>query len=137
MIQVTNGIVALPLGDLPLLNPFQLFSINRALLPRLRESKIGLSGGIHPSLRPFLWARCSAMAKTKISSTDLVWLFHEELQELQDAPRKSIPIAILPVSDGAWVAITTKKTRRREASLWEGRIKAIQKKLQAKFSLID
>jgi hypothetical protein len=32
----------------------------------------------------FPWVREQGMAKTKISSTDFVWIFHEELQTFDD-----------------------------------------------------
>src|SRR5713226_73816 len=37
------------------------------------------------------------MAKKKISSTDLIWIFHERLKAFDDHPLHGIPIAIVPV----------------------------------------
>ena len=50
------------------------------------------------------------MAKTKISSTDLIWIFREKLSSFDDCP-PSLPIAIVP-SDGSWTALTPHYVRK-------------------------
>ena len=50
------------------------------------------------------------MAKTKILSTDLLWIFREKLSSFDDRP-PSIPIAIVP-SDESWTAVTTQRVRK-------------------------
>ena len=49
------------------------------------------------------------MAKTKISSTDLIWIFREKLLSLDDCS-PSTSIAIVPSSEG-WTAVTTHRDR--------------------------
>jgi hypothetical protein len=48
--------------------------------------------------------RVYPLAKIKISSTDLIWIFQEKLLSFDDCPR-SISIAI-PPSDEGWTAVT-------------------------------
>jgi hypothetical protein len=67
------------------------------------------------------------MAKTKISSTDLIWVFSEKMRSFGDcAP--TIAIAIVPSADG-WRAVTNAWARSRHP-LCAGRIEQIQKQLR-------
>ena len=66
------------------------------------------------------------MAKTKISSTDLVWVFTEKLRSFDDCAHASI--AIVPTEDG-WMAITSRKGRHAHP-LCGKRIEQIQKQLR-------
>jgi hypothetical protein len=50
------------------------------------------------------------LAKTKISSTDLVWIFREKLSSFNDCSPE-IPIAIVPSGGGAWKAVTAPRDR--------------------------
>ena len=50
------------------------------------------------------------MAKTKISSADLAWVFTEKLRSFGDCSR-SIAIAIIP-SKGGWKALTSQRDLR-------------------------
>jgi len=45
-----------------------------------------------------------ALAKIKISSTDLIWIFREKFSLFDDCP-SSVPIAIVPSDDG-WTVVT-------------------------------
>jgi hypothetical protein len=74
------------------------------------------------------------MAKTRISSTDLIWMFHEKLYEFEDHPLHGISIAIVPENNGAWKALTPRnvQTRRR---VWAERVEAIEKQLQKRYVL--
>lgn len=72
------------------------------------------------------------MAKTKISSTDLAWLFYEELQAFDDFPLHGISIAIVPTANAGWRAITTRNAR---AGRWASRIEAIQERLRKAYTL--
>jgi hypothetical protein len=74
------------------------------------------------------------MAKTKISSTDLVWIFHQELQAFDDFPLHGISIAIVPTADGGWEALTPSNVQARRP-LWASRVEAIQKRLQKTYIL--
>jgi hypothetical protein len=74
------------------------------------------------------------MAKTKIFSTDLIWKFHEKLNEFQKYPVHGISIAIVADENGAWRALTTHRvqTQRR---VWAERIDAIEKQLRKRYVL--
>jgi len=45
------------------------------------------------------------MAKKSISSTDLIWLFHEKLRESDDCPGSGLLIAIVPAPDVGWAVL--------------------------------
>jgi hypothetical protein len=49
------------------------------------------------------------MAKIRISSTELVWVFHQRLEAFYDC-RPEVPIAIVP-DDGSWMAVMSAKVR--------------------------
>jgi hypothetical protein len=67
------------------------------------------------------------MAKTKISSTNLVWVFTEKLRSFDDcAP--TVSIAIVP-SDEGWRAIASRKDRHARP-LCAKRIEQVQKQLR-------
>jgi hypothetical protein len=50
------------------------------------------------------------LAKKRISSTDLIWIFREKLSSYPDCPA-SIKIAIVP-SKGSWTAVTAASDRK-------------------------
>jgi hypothetical protein len=72
------------------------------------------------------------MAKTKISSTDLIWIFREKLSSYDDSP-PSIPIAIIP-SNESWKAVTTQRVRKRRPDCVK-RIEQLQKQLREVYVL--
>lgn len=74
------------------------------------------------------------MAKIKISSTDLAWLFHEELQAFDDFPLHGIPIAIVPTANAGWRALTPRSV---QAHRWASRVEVIQKRLQKAYTLVS
>jgi hypothetical protein len=76
------------------------------------------------------------MAKTKISSTDLIWVFQEELQAFDDFPLHGIPIAIVPAANAGWRALTPRNVQARR-HLWASRVEAIQKRLQKSYTLVS
>ncbi len=55
------------------------------------------------------------MAKTTISSADLLWIFRERLSSL-DKRFKVAPIAIVP-SENGWEAVTSPRYRTAEPQL--------------------
>jgi len=62
------------------------------------------------------WER--SMAKIRISSTELVWIFHQRLEAFYDCPPE-VPIAIVP-DDGSWMAVKPAQIplhRRRPSSI--------------------
>lgn len=67
------------------------------------------------------------MAKTRVSSTDLVWMFRERLSSFNDCS-PSIPIAIVP-SNAGWTAVTTSRYRASHPHSFK-RIEQIQKQLR-------
>jgi hypothetical protein len=71
------------------------------------------------------------MAKTKISSTDLLWIFREKLSSF-DNRFKDAPIAIVP-SEAGW-EVVTHRYRNAEPKLAE-RIAQIQAELRAVYRL--
>jgi hypothetical protein len=44
------------------------------------------------------------MAKIKISSTDLIWIFRQKLEAFDDCPPE-VAIAIVPAPDVGWMAL--------------------------------
>ena|SRR5664279_5142260 len=74
------------------------------------------------------------MAKIRILSTDLIWKFHEELNEFEKYTLHGISIAIVPDGNGAWRALTTHRvqTQRR---IWVERIDAIERQLRKRYVL--
>jgi hypothetical protein len=81
---------------------------------------LGFSRGVYP------------LAKTKISSTDLIWIFREKLSLFDDCP-PSIPIAIVP-SDEGWTVVTTQRDRKGRPNCVK-RIEQLQKQLREVYVL--
>jgi hypothetical protein len=69
----------------------------------------------------------SALAKTRISRTDLIWIFREKLSSFDDCPPE-IPIAIVP-SSGGWKAVTAARDRTGRPDCIR-RIEQIQRQLR-------
>jgi hypothetical protein len=67
------------------------------------------------------------LAKTRISSTDLIWIFREKLSSFDDCPPE-IPIAIVP-SGGGWKAVTAPRDRTGRPDCVR-RIEQIQEQLR-------
>jgi hypothetical protein len=67
------------------------------------------------------------LAKTKVSSTDLIWMFRERLSSFDDCS-PSIAIAIVPTEAG-WTAVTTPRDRTGRPQCVR-RIEQIQKQLR-------
>jgi hypothetical protein len=68
------------------------------------------------------------MARKTISSTDLIWIFHEKLEAFDDWP-EGAPIAIVPASDVGWMADMGAKSRTLNP-ICARRVEAIQKELR-------
>ena len=71
------------------------------------------------------------MAKTKVSSTDLAWIFLERIKSSDDCAA-AISIAIVP-SRGGWAVITNKSAAQRPGCA--ARIEQIQKELREVYDL--
>jgi hypothetical protein len=67
------------------------------------------------------------LAKIKISSTDLIWIFREKLSSFDDCSR-SISFAIVPSREG-WTAVTTHRERTDRPNCVK-RIEQLQKQLR-------
>ena len=65
------------------------------------------------------------MAKTKISSTDLIWVFHEKLKAFDDNSAKGFVIAVVPTQNGNWAVVTTQQVQMQRP-LWAQRIQAVE-----------
>jgi hypothetical protein len=72
------------------------------------------------------------LAKIKISSTDLIWLFQEKLSSFDECPR-SISIAIVP-SDEGWTAVTCQRDRKGHPDCVK-RTEQLQKQLREVYVL--
>jgi hypothetical protein len=70
----------------------------------------------------------ASMAKIRISSTDLVWVFHQRLEAFDDCPPE-VPIAIVPAHDVGWRALMREKDRTQHPH-WARRVEGIQKQLR-------
>ena len=68
------------------------------------------------------------MARKTISSTELIWIFHQKLEAFDDC-REGAPIAIVPASDVGWMAVMSAKSRTQNPDCAR-RVEAIQKELR-------
>ncbi len=72
------------------------------------------------------------MAKTRLSSTDLLWILRERLSSFGDR-FKLAPIAIVPSEDG-WEVVTSQRYRTVEPEFTK-RIKQIHAELRGIYAL--
>jgi hypothetical protein len=75
------------------------------------------------------------MAKTRISSTDLAWIFQEKLNAFDSCP-PAVSIAIVPTGEDGWAAVTTARVRAAYP-LCARRIGQIQKQLRGIYVLAE
>jgi hypothetical protein len=75
------------------------------------------------------------MDKIWISSTELVWVFHERLEAFEDCSRE-VPIAIVPAPDVGWIALMSARSRTQNPH-WARRVEDIQKQLRKIYVLRD
>ena len=75
------------------------------------------------------------MGRRRVSSSDLIWMFHERLQEYGDHPFLGIALAIVRRGDGDWKVTTQKRLPKRNPDL-ATRISAIEKQLRKKYTLV-
>jgi hypothetical protein len=74
------------------------------------------------------------MRRKTISNSDLIWMFHERLQEYGDHPFLGLALAIIRNGNGDWEVATQKKLPRRNPDLAK-RLTAIEKELRKQYSL--
>jgi hypothetical protein len=75
----------------------------------------------------------ASMPKKIVTADELIWLFHEKLA------RSAVPnvkIAIIPIGDGNWSALTNATERRHYLDLAKT-VARIEKQLRTRYSLID
>ena len=74
--------------------------------------------------------------KTRVSSTDLIWMFHQRLLSFADFPQQGqISLAIVPTGKRGWTIVVGPRVRSSWATRWKTRIGAIERDLQAAFAL--
>jgi len=76
------------------------------------------------------------MAKKAISSTELIWIFHEKIKEFDDCPGQGLPIAIVPMPKVGWSALMNPKQRTAHP-VCAKRIETIQTQLRQLHVLKD
>jgi hypothetical protein len=72
------------------------------------------------------------VARTKISSTDLLWVLRERLSSVDDR-LKVAPLAIVP-GDGTWKVVTSPRYRN-SVPQFAKRVQQIQEELQKIYTL--
>jgi hypothetical protein len=75
------------------------------------------------------------MAKTRILSTDLAWIFQEKLNAFDSCP-STVSIAIVPNGEDGWAAVTAARVRAAYP-LCARRIEQIQKQLRGIYVLTE
>jgi hypothetical protein len=70
-----------------------------------------------------------SMAKKVISSTELIWIFHEKIKKYDDCPAQRLSIAIVPTPDVGWSALISPKQRTTHPFCAK-RVEAIQMQLR-------
>ena len=76
------------------------------------------------------------MARKRITSSDLIWMFHERLKEYDDHPFSGIALAVIPSGKGAWSVAMSRKLPNRKPDMGT-RIRAIEKQLQQQYTLAE
>ena len=73
------------------------------------------------------------MAKEKISSADLAWIFIERLKALGNWPR-GFAVAIVPDGKSGWLAVM-QKPHKKTRPIPPERVKKVQRSLQRMYRL--
>ncbi|KZD21357.1 hypothetical protein [Tardiphaga robiniae] len=71
------------------------------------------------------------MPKKKVTADELIWLFHEKLAGTN---MSKVRIAIIPIGDGNWSALTNATERRHYPNL-AITVARIEKQLRNRYSL--
>jgi hypothetical protein len=74
------------------------------------------------------------MSKKAISSTDLIWLFHEKLKESDDCPGSGFSIAIVPAPDVGWTVLMSPRQQNKHP-VCARRVREIQKQFREMYVL--
>jgi hypothetical protein len=75
------------------------------------------------------------MARKKVSSSDLIWMFHQKLEEYSDHPFHGISLAIIRGGNGDWEVVTQKRLPKRDPDI-ASRIRAIEKGFRKQYTLV-
>ena len=78
--------------------------------------------------------RKANMATKAISSSDLIWIFHEKLKEYDDHPFFGVKLAVVPGGNGDWKVVTRRKLPSRKPDM-AARISTIEKQLRKRYRL--
>jgi hypothetical protein len=70
----------------------------------------------------------------KISSSDLIWMFHERLKEYDDHPFNGISLAIIPRGTSDWEVVAQRRLPKRKPDM-ATRISTIEKQLRKQYTL--
>jgi hypothetical protein len=76
------------------------------------------------------------MATKVISSSDLIWMFHEKLKQYDDHPFFGIRLAVVGGENGDWRIITQRKMPSRKPDI-ATRISIIEKQLRKQYRLAN
>ena len=74
------------------------------------------------------------MARKRISSSDLIWMFHEKLGEYDDHPMTGVALAVIPSGNGDWTVAMQRRVPNRKPDM-ATRVTAIEKQLQKQFMM--
>lgn len=72
--------------------------------------------------------------RKRISSADLIWMFHEKLKEYDDHPFSGVALAVIPDGNGDWTVAMQRRVPKRKPDM-ATRITAIEKQLQKQYTL--
>ena len=65
--------------------------------------------------------------KTKVSSTDLIWMTHQRLLSFKDFPQQNqVSLAIVPARKNGWTVVVGRRTGLLRARHWQGKIEALR-----------
>ena len=77
----------------------------------------------------------SDMGRKRMSSLDLIWIFHERLKEYDDHPFHGVALAVIPTGNGDWTVAMPRKLPKREPDIGT-RVGEIEKQLKKQYSLL-
>lgn len=74
--------------------------------------------------------------RTAISSTELIWRFHERLSELHRGQAPGFPLAVVPLANDSWTVVMN--TRRQARSpVFARRVRELEKQFRKVYALKD
>jgi hypothetical protein len=76
------------------------------------------------------------MPRKTVSSTDLIWLFHERLRESGHFPGLGISLAVVPAPDVGWTVVMSSRQRARHPACAK-LLQSIEKQFRETYVLKD